>query len=380
MPNRISLLLILILIAVSIIFLGKSFYNVNTNINDDFKYIYDHAKNLYEKKDIFKQYLIQKKIEPIWGQWDRSSISDYVKTPPQWGHLLYFILFPYIMFELKTSLLLWFFSNLVFLYLIIRLIKKCYNLTFNQSVIFTIITISSTPFTNTISNGQLGLLMLFLLLTYWHSNKKFILGFATIKITCSAFFIFYSLIKKEISFIYFLIVYLIGIGLYCFYINDFNFYQMTNQINVLLSVNENANMDKAYDGISNLRVVLKIINIEKYYNLILVISILILGKFLLNKKNKKEIFLTLTILNLLLFYHAIYDFVLLIPMTAYVIKEKFNKKLKFFIYLTIFYFFYFVKINKSIFNYYINENLINLLGFALLIISIIILNIKKNYK
>jgi hypothetical protein len=211
-----------------------------------------------------------------------------------------------------------------------------------------------------------------------HTGKKFTLGFTSIKITCSAFFIFYSLIKREISFIYFLVIYFAGIFLYCFYINDFHFYQLTNQINVLLSVNESANADKAYDGISNLRVVLKIINIEKYYNSILFISIFILGKFLLNKKNSKETFLTLIILNLLLFYHAIYDFVLLIPMIAYAMKEKLDRKFKFFIYFTIFYFFYFIKINRSILNYYMNENIINLLGFIFLIFSVIILNLKKS--
>ena len=378
MSKRTSILLILTLLLVSGLFLGKSFYNVNQNINDDFKYLYDLAKHFYEKNDIFKEYLIQKKIDPIWGKWGESSILNYEKPIPQWGHLLYFILFPYIIFPLKTSLLLWFFSNLIFLYLIIRLINKYYKLSFNESIILTIITLSSTPFTNTLSNGQLGLLMLLLLLSYWHTGKKFTLGFTSIKITCSAFFIFYSLIKREISFIYFLVIYLAGIFLYCFYINDFHFYQLTNQINVLLSVNESANADKAYDGISNLRVVLKIINIEKYYNPILFISILILGKFLLNKKNSKETFLILIILNLLLFYHAIYDFVLLIPMIAYAMKEKLDRKFKFFIYFTIFYFFYFIKINRSIWNYYINENIINLLGFILLIISVIILNLKKS--
>jgi hypothetical protein len=378
MSKRTSILLILILLLVSGLFLGKSFYNVNQNINDDFKYLYDLAKHFYEKNDIFKEYLIQKKIDPIWGKWGESSILNYEKPIPQWGHLLYFILFPYIIFPLKISLLLWFFSNLIFLYLIIRLINKYYKLSFNESIILTIITLSSTPFTNTLSNGQLGLLMLLLLLSYWHTGKKFTLGFTSIKITCSAFFIFYSLIKKEISFIYFLVIYLAGIFLYCFYINDFRFYQLTNQINVLLSINESANADKAYDGISNLRVVLKIINIEKYYNPILFISILILGKFLLNKKNSKETFLTLIILNLLLFYHAIYDFVLLIPMIAYAMKEKLDRKFKFFIYFNIFYFFYFIKINRAILNYYINENIINLLGFILLIISVIILNLKKS--
>lgn len=374
---------ILILCITAIIFIGRSLYNANLYNSVDFRYLYDLSKLLYEKNDIFKIYLIQQKINPIWGEWTQTFVLDYEIPPPQWGHILYFFLFPYTLLPFKISSIVWFITNLIFLYCIVKIIKKNYNLSFNQLLIFTIIIISSTPLTNTLGNGQFGLLLLLLLLIYWHSNKKFVLGFMSIKITCSAFFFLYSLLKKEVSFIYFVIIYLIGIITYCFYLNNFSFYNFINQMQLLLYVNNLANENIAYNGVANLRVVLKAIDIQQYYNFILFTSVFVTSFFLLKKKYfnnyNQENFLILNNLNLIFFYHAIYDFIFLIPLLAYTIKEKLDFKHKFFFYLTIIYFFYFIKINTTIFNNFINENTTNFLGFFLLVYTIIILY-KRKYK
>jgi len=259
---------ILILCITAIIFIGRSLYNANLHNSVDFRYLYDLSKLLYEKNDIFKMYLIQQKANPIWGVWNQTFILDYEIPPPQWGHILYFFLFLYTLLPFKISSIVWFITNLILLYFIVKIIKKNYKLSFNQLLIFSIIIISSTPITNTFGNGQFGLLLLLLLLIYWHSNKKFVLGFMSIKITCSAFFVLYSFLKKEVNFIYFVIIYLIGIISYCYYLNNFSFYNFTNQIQVLLKVNNLANENIAYNGVANLRVILKIFDIQQYYNFI----------------------------------------------------------------------------------------------------------------
>jgi len=328
-------------------------------------------------------YLIQQKANPIWGVWNQTFILDYEIPPPQWGHILYFFLFPYTLLPFKISSIVWFITNLILLYFIVKIIKKNYKLSFNQLLIFSIIIISSTPITNTFGNGQFGLLLLLLLLIYWHSNKKFVLGFMSIKITCSAFFVLYSFLKKEVSFIYFVIIYLIGIISYCYYLNNFSFYNFTNQIQVLLKVNNLANENIAYNGVANLRVILKIFDIQQYYNFISLACIIVTSYFLLKKKfnnYNSENFLILNNLNLLIFYHAIYDFIFLIPLLAYTIKEKLDFKQKFFFYLTILYFFYFIKMNLTIFNSFFNENVTNFFGFCLLVYTTIILYKKKDYK
>jgi len=374
---------ILILCITAIIFIGRSLYNANLHNSVDFRYLYDLSKLLYEKNDIFKMYLIQQKANPIWGVWNQTFILDYEIPPPQWGHILYFFLFPYTLLPFKISSIVWFITNLILLYFIVKIIKKNYKLSFNQLLIFSIIIISSTPITNTFGNGQFGLLLLLLLLIYWHSNKKFVLGFMSIKITCSAFFVLYSFLKKEVNFIYFVIIYLIGIISYCYYLNNFSFYNFTNQIQVLLKVNNLANENIAYNGVANLRVILKIFDIQQYYNFISLACIIVTSYFLLKKKfnnYNSENFLILNNLNLLIFYHAIYDFIFLIPLLAYTIKEKLDFKQKFFFYLNILYFFYFIKMNLTIFNSFFNENVTNFFGFCLLVYTTIILYKKKDYK
>ena len=169
----------------------------------------------------------------------------------------------------------------------------------------------------------------------------------SIKITCSAFFFLYSFLKKEVSFIYFIIIYLIGIITYCFYLNNFSFYNFTNQLQLLLYVNNLANENIAYNGVANLRVVLKAIDIQQYYNFILFACAIVTSYFLLKKKDfnnyKLENFLILNNLNLLFFYHAIYDFIFLIPLLAYTIKEKLDLKNKFFFLFNYYIFFLFFK-------------------------------------
>ena len=43
---------------------------------------------------------------------------------------------------------------------------------FNKSLILSIMIVSSTPFTNTLGNGQIGLFLLMSLVVYWYSNSK----------------------------------------------------------------------------------------------------------------------------------------------------------------------------------------------------------------
>jgi hypothetical protein len=127
--------------------------------------------------------------------------------------------------------------------------------------------------------------------------------------------------------------------------------------------------------------VLKVFDIQQYYNFILFSSVIVTSFFLLKKKHfnnyNQENFLILNNLNLIFFYHAIYDFIFLIPLLAYTIKEKLDFKHKLFSYITIMYFFYFIKINATILNNFLNENTTNLLGFFLLVYTIIILYKKK---
>jgi hypothetical protein len=147
--------------------------------------------------------------------------------------------------------------------------------------------------------------------------------------------------------------------------------------------NNIANENASYNGVANLRAVLKIANIEQYYNLISIVIVLAVSFFIFKKKvlnnYSKESFLILNNLNLLIFYHAIYDFIFLIPLLAYTIVQKLNFKQKFVFYSTIIYFFYFIKINRAILNNLLNEDIINIIGFSILVYSSLLLYRIKNY-
>ena len=137
-------LIILLIIATGIIFLGRSLYNANLINSLDFRTVYDLAKLFFEKWDIFEFYLVQQNINPLWGKWSNDFILNNEISPPQWGHILYFFLFPYVLLPYQIAHIIWFISNLIFLYFIIKIIKKNYHLSFNQLSILIIIIINLT--------------------------------------------------------------------------------------------------------------------------------------------------------------------------------------------------------------------------------------------
>lgn len=359
------------LFIVSLIFIGKAFYNaiiLETYSSKDFAGIYELSKDFWNKIDIFKRYFISNK--------EYFLENDLFFSIPTWSHLTYIIFLPYTLVPIKISKILWFFSNLIFLFFIIKLTKKYYNLSLNQSLILTLITISSTPLTNTLGNGQLSLFLLLVLIIYWYSkkvSKKFILSLSVIKISFGALFIFHSLLKKKLDFVYALIINVITVLFYSFYVNDFNFYQFINPLLVIFDFGKIYN----FSGISNLNSIFIAYDLKNYYFLILLICFILIGIFLIKKKNEIS-FLSLIILTLILFYHNIYDFVLLIPLAAYAMNKKLNKIIKFFIATTIVYFFYFIKINEVILENYLEKNTIDIIGVFLLLICLFFLNSKKS--
>ena len=161
-------LITFLLTVIIIIFVGRSFYNavlLETYSSKDFVGIYELSKDFWYKVDIFKEYFISNK--EIFLE------KDLFFAVPTWSHLTYIIFLPYTLVPIKISKILWFCSNLIFLFFIIKLNKKYYNLSLNQSLVLTAITVSSTPLTNTLGNGQLSLFLLLVLMIYWHSKKNY---------------------------------------------------------------------------------------------------------------------------------------------------------------------------------------------------------------
>ena len=360
-----KILLIISLCLVSIIFLSRSFYNavlLEDYSSKDLFIIYNLSKLFLEKIDVYEYFFTNK--------------TTY---PPVWGHLCYIIFSPFSLLSFKIVKILWFFINLIIFFLIIKILKKQYSLNTNQTLFLSIISVSATPLTNTLGNGQLGLIFLLLFLTYWYSKSKFkflILFLFSTKVSLGAIFILNSFLKKEKDFFYFIIITFISTIFYSFYVNDFSYKQFFNPILAILDYSTRF----SFKGIGNLNDISTIFGIKKYFFIILNLILFISSIFLFNKKKSDNLFFSLIVLTLILFYHRIYDYVLLIPIAAYAIKDRNNILVRFIFFLTVIFFFHIIKINEVILNNFFSLEIINITGFLLLLACFLVINFKFNLK
>ena len=351
--------LVFLLFVVSLIFLHKAFSNAVAPVvgSVDFPQFYDMSKDFWSGKDIFKIY---KQDDSYWF--------------PMWNHLIYILFYPYTLFTLEISKILWFCSNIVFTIVIIGFLKKAYNLDLNRSIILAILTVSSTPFTNTLGNGQLGLFLLFSLVFYWYSKltvKIFFLSIAYIKFSFAPFFLINSLFKKEVDLIYAMIVSALAIIFYGIYVSELNLTQFINPLIVIYEVNkESVNNFIGVGYTFHIKTLFVKIGLYEYFLVgIVLFSLLNLTNVYLIKKNNDLLFLLIIISSLFIFYHNYYDFVFLIPLAGYLLKPNISKFVFIINFPIVLWFFYFVRFNQLILNNYFSDNFISLSGSVFLIIS-----------
>lgn len=362
--KKLSFFLTILLILVATLFIFKAYINANAiGGSVDFPQFYYLSKDFWTGKDIFDQYP------------DKQGM-------PMWNHVFYIIFYPFTLFTFEISKMLWFFSNIIFAGLIVILLKKAYNLNLNKSLILGLLTASSTPFTNTLGNGQLGLFILMSIIIYWYSKfktKKFFLAIAYIKFSFAPFFLINSLFKKEIDFIYAVIISTLAVIFYSFYVSELSFIQFINPLLTILSIEQNVFIGDGHNF--HIRSLFSIFGMLEYYpiaiiffgllNLIIIFSI---------KKKNDLLFLLISISNLFIFYHNYYDLVFLIPLAGYLLKKKISTFVFIINFPIILFFFYFVRFNQLILNSYFTETFINIAGSLLLVssyISLVYENIKN---
>lgn len=360
-----SLLLIIFLFLISSIFLFKAFLNSSgPNGSVDLIQFYSLSKDFWSGKDIYEN------IEP--GK----------TAMPMWNHLMYIIFYPFTLFSYEITKILWFGSNLIFTYIIIKLLKKAFSLNFNKSLILIIMIVSSTPFTNTLGNGQIGLFLLMSLLFYWYSNSKIkgiFLSTAYIKFSFAPFFLMNSLFKKEIDLIFAIIVSILAVLFYGIYINDLRFIEFFNPLLSILAIIK-ANKETFIGDINNfhIRALFSNLGFSQYYIWgMIILAFLNLVNIFLIKKNNDLLFLMISISSLLIFYHNYYDLVFLIPLAGYLLKSNTSNFIFFINFPIIIWFFYFVRFNELILDQYLSLNLMNIIGSVLLIISYLSLYIQN---
>jgi hypothetical protein len=356
-----TIFLLILLLIIGPFFLYKSYLNATAPIvgSVDFPQFYHMSNDFWNKKDIFELY---REDKSYWF--------------PMWNHLIYIIFYPFTLFSLSVSKVLWFCFNIIFLFLIIRQLKKYYFLSYNRTLILSILSISSTPFTNTLGNGQLGLFLLLCIIFYWYSKikiKKLFLSIAYIKLSFAPFFLINSLLKKETDLMYAILISVSAVIFYSLYINDFSFVQFINPLLVIYEVNKETITN--FTGVGNIKTMFMMLGLYQYYSFALIIFVIAsLMSIFLIKKNNDFLFLTIIMASLLAFYHNFYDFVFLIPLAAFILKSDTSKIIVSINLPVILWFFYLVRFNQLILNNYFSVELINLISCFLLFISFLSLN------
>ena len=360
-----SSILFISLFLVASIFFFKAF--VNSTMMDgsvDLSPIYNISKNFWNGEDIFHDILPGKSHIPVWN------------------HLIYILFYPFTLFPYEITKILWFFSNLFFTYVIIIVLKKAYNYNINRSIILAILIISSTPFTNTLGNGQLGLFLLMSMTIYWYSQSKLkviFLSTAYIKFSFAPFFLINSLFKKEIDLIYAMFISFLAVIFFGIYINDLRLIEFFNPLLSILSVVKSNSETFRGDGNNfHIRAFFYSLGLFNYYIWgMLFFGICNLINIFYIKKNNQILLILISISSLFIFYHNYYDLVFLIPLAGYLLKKNISTFVFVINFPIILWFFYFVRFNELILNSYLSQNFINVFGSILLIISYLSLTLEN---
>ena len=351
--KNLTIFLTVLLIVVAFLFIFKSYINANAvGGSVDFPQFYYLSKDFWAGKDIFSTYPEKKGV-------------------PMWNHIFYIIFYPFTLSPIETSKILWFFSNVIFASIIIILLKRAYNLSLNKSLILGLLTVSSTPFTNTLGNGQLSLFILMSLIFYWFSKSKikiFFLAIAYIKFSFAPFFLINSLFKKEIDLIYAMIISALAVIFYGFYVSQLNIIQFINPILTILSLDKKLFIGDGHNF--HIRSLFSTLGLFKYYSIaIIFFAIGSLINIFFIKKNNDLLFIIISITSLFIFYHNYYDLVFLIPLAGYLLKSNISNFIFIINFPIILFFFYFVRFNQLLLDSYFSQQFINITGSLLLIIS-----------
>jgi hypothetical protein len=349
-------------IIISIVFIGRSFYNSLAG-GSDFETSYILAKSFWSGTDVF----------------------TLENKNPFYPHFWYLILYPFVNLEFKTVKIIFFTLNLIFFYGSIFLLKINFRLNLNQVKILIILSVASTPFTNLTAIGNLSLFSLFFILIFYFYNSIFLkavaLSLAIAKYNMAFLFFIYVILSKQYKVIcIFLTINILAVLFYFYHLDIGDFHKVFDPLVTLFNT-INRQIAEGKDGINiglfnihNFLISLKLANLYYYFFLSFIFTIIYLVKFSINSKEKIFIFLLFN--TAVLVYHPIYDYVLLIPILAYILKNKSILKF-FYLYLfSIFYVFYIYKIN-IILHSPVPKEIFSTIGMLLLFLSNYLITFKE---
>ena len=273
--------------------------------------------------------------------------KPFLSQEGEYTHGLYVMLLPFASLDWELAKFFWMITNVVFVLAIPYMICKKFDLSKNLTIIIMCIFATCSPTRNVINYGQQSLLiMFFFILPFLYENKKSYLlsGISFFKYNVGFILPIYYLINKRFKYLFLSAI--PSLVAWIIYFNMTNSEPITNLFEPLKLV-----FSKNYSWGGDVYSIAKSLEIFKqgFYFLNaktfsslgpLVISITICFFILIkiSKINDKLLQLSLICLTtLVLAPHANYDYIFLLPLLIYSLKNFKNNKFNF--YLIIFYFY-----------------------------------------
>ncbi len=320
------------LFLIASISLLKGIYNANIHSND---FNYSPAVMVWEGNNHYDHRLNG-------GTFMQSQNGEYLQA-------LYILYYPFTVIPWEYAKILWMIINVFLAIFLPFFIGKKFELQKDTLAVLICLFIAGTPSRNVIGNGQLGLvIMFFLFIPFYFKNFFYILlsGISYLKYNIGYLLFLYFLSNKEIKkLIISLIIVFIGWISYCHITN-------TNLIDNLfqplqLALHLKITSEFPY-GLSFLKILFydfKYIDHSIFLTSILFSFMLLI---LINKIKDNHLKLSqFCLIILFLSPHQIYDYILLMPLLAYSLKNFSNGKIYQLNIIMILYFYFGLRIIKE---------------------------------
>ena len=320
------------LFLIAVVSLLKGIYNAYIRSHD---FNYSPTVMAWEGKNHYL-YLLEG------GNFFASQNGEYLQA-------LYILYYPFTLVSWEYAKMFWMIINILLVFLLPIFIGKKFELHKYTLFILVCLFLAGTPSRNVIGNGQLGLvIMAFLIIPFYYKSFFYILmsGISYIKYNIGYLLFLYFLSRGEFKKLaYSLIIIFLGWVIYC-YITDSNLIDNLFQP-LQLALQLKITSEFPY-GFSFLKILFYDFKyIEQFVSLLSILfSFLLL--FLINELKDNNLKISqFCLIILFLSPHQIYDYVLLLPLLAYSLKNFFKGKVFQINLIMILYFYFGLRIIKE---------------------------------
>lgn len=289
---------------------------------------------------------------------------------PNYLHALYILFWPFAAIDFESAKALWAATNIALAIGSCLLVGRIFGLSKAQLVLLVCVFLMSTPLRNGIGNGQQNLLALFMILSYWgYKNwlKGVSMSIAFTKYSFAPLFFIHALIRREPAVFLAVAILLISAIAFGLWVGDMRPEMFVQP----LLVAQNNVAPGAADLVSILRFDLGVSFILAALASIAAAAII---SWLVRDTDDAVTLVILSLSSLAFFQHLGYDYVFLLPALGFLLSNHSPRGVAWKVGLaaTVFYFFFFLKINHE-FVEIVGESYVRPLGFMLMVVSIYLL-------